>query len=126
MIVDANGSPIAGADGKPQILPGFKAGPNGTVVKAASPGKAGKVGVNPEYPNLSKSQVVHLRSGIAAAFNGVPEQKDATGKVVQKALPPTDYETAISHAISAGYSRAGATKMANHFYMPGDRGRPKK
>lgn len=79
-----------------------------------------------EFPNLTKGQVLHLRAGIAAAFNGVPEKKDANDKVIAAALPPVDYQTAISHAISAGYSRAGATKMANRFYMPGARGRPKR
>lgn len=92
--------------------------------KAAAAAKKAKTAA--DYPNLTKAQVLHLRSGISAAFHGVPEQKDVNGKVIRAKLPSVDYQTAISHAISAGYSRAGATKMANRFYMPGDRGRPKK
>jgi hypothetical protein len=76
------------------------------------------------YPNLTKIQVVHLRSGIANAFYGVKEQKDADGKVIRAALLPLDYQAAIDHAVQSGYSRAAATKMANRFYMPGQRGRP--
>lgn len=107
-----------------KTLPGFAVGKDGTVVKVATTKPA--TGPKPEYPNLTKSQVVHLRSGISAAFNGVPEQRDVNNKVVAKALPPVDYQTAIDHAIAAGYSRAGATKMANHFFAPGVRGRPAK
>lgn len=81
----------------------------------------------PEYPNLTKAQVVHLRSGIANAYYGVPEQKDANGKVVREALSPVDYQEAITEAVKAGYSRAAATKMANRFFtVPGKRGRPAK
>jgi hypothetical protein len=104
-------------------LPGYTRDASGAVVKV---GTTKSAGANPEYPNLTKSQVVHLRAGISAAFNGVPEQRDVNNKLVAKPLPPTDYQTAISHAISAGYSRAAATKMANHFYAPGERGRPAK
>jgi hypothetical protein len=96
----------------------------GKAKAAATKAAATKPGSDPEYPNLNKTQVTHLRAGVAAAFNGVPEQRDVNNKVVTKALPAVDYQTAINHAISAGYSRAGATKMANHFYMPGKRGRP--
>jgi hypothetical protein len=89
--------------------------------------RAAKTGGAAEYPHLSKAQVVHLRSGIANAYYGVPEQKDANGKVVRKALPPVDYQEAIKHAVQAGYSRADATKMANRFFtVPGKRGRPAK
>lgn len=78
-----------------------------------------------DYPNLTKTQVLHLRSGIAHAFNGRPAQKDPLGqKTIAKALPPVSYQEAINEAVAAGYSRAAATRMANHFYMPGERGRP--
>lgn len=105
----------------------YTIGTDGAVTQITQPVVTpAKTPANPGFPNLTKTQVTHLRAGISAAFNGVPEQKDVNNKVIAKALPPVDYETAISHAISAGYSRVGATKMANRFYMPGQRGRPKK
>lgn len=120
---DQFGNPI---NGKITPLPGYKLNDAGTGTVKVTAGKVAKTTANPGFPNLTKAQVVHLRSGVSAAFYGVPEQKDVNGNVTAAALPPVDYETAISHAISAGYSRAGATRMANRFYMPGKRGRPKK
>ncbi len=93
-----------------------------TLPKDTSSGS--KAGQDAAFPNLSKTQVVHLRSGIANAFYGVPEKKDVSGKVTQAALPPVDYQTAITEGVKHGYSQAGATKMANRFYKPGERGRP--
>ena len=65
----------------------------------------------PAFPNLSKSEVLHLRSGIANAFYGVP----GTSKNPQGA-PPLSYQAAIQRAMQSGYSRADAVKMANAFY----------
>ncbi len=111
--------------------PATKQYPNGKIVpfpgrwgKPAGGSSAGKGQDTVDFPNLDKGQVQHLRSGIAAAFYGVPEKKDVGGKVTQNALPKLDYEAAIEHAVRSGYSRAGATRMANRFYQPGDRGRP--
>jgi len=89
--------------------------------QAAAAKKAGNKGI---WPNLSKTQVQHLRSGIANVFYGVPEQKDVSGKVTRAALPAGNYQQAITEAVKHGYSRAGATKMANRFYKAGFRGRP--
>jgi hypothetical protein len=114
-----------GGDGREYVA---TPGPAGTwTTKPLGPGKpgGGSTGQAAAFPNLTKAQVIHLRSGIANVFYGVPEQKDPTGKkVVRAALAPGDYNAAITEAVKAGYSRAGATKMANRFYMPGKRGRP--
>ncbi len=98
--------------------------PNGTVDTLYTAPKSVKGTQTSDFPNLTKAQVIHLRSGLASAYYGVPEQKDVAGKVTRVALPPVDYFTAIDEAVKSGYSRAGATKMANRFYAPGTRGRP--
>lgn len=74
------------------------------------------------FPNLTKTQVQHLRQGVAAAFYGITLKDKATGK--DKHYPPIGYQEAITHSVQSGYSRAAATRMANRFYMPGQRGRP--
>ena len=118
-LVDANGNPIRDGKGHYQILPGFKF-VNGQVVKVGTT----KSGVAANFPRLTKTQVLHLRSGLAGAFNGIPAVKDASGKVIKAALPSLSYQAAIQEAIRAGYSQADATAMANRFYKPGVRGRP--
>ncbi len=92
-------------------LPGYawKNGKVGGTVVKVSTAKA-KTGVAATYPNLSKTQVIHLRSGIAQAKSGFTDPK--TGKV----HPPLTYQQAINEAVKAGYSRADATKMAARFY----------
>ena len=143
---DANGDPILSATGQLQPIKGWKVAPDGqSVVKIYQPktgktGAGGKTGDAAIWPNLTKGQVMQLRSGIAHAFTGFrnPNWKDpATGKVptgtdpktgkpvTGKYFPPVDYWTAVNEAVSHGFSKAGAIKMANRFYMPGVRGRPK-
>jgi hypothetical protein len=118
-MIDKNGNPIL-KNGKRQILPGFNT-KNGRVVKAKKPTAAQQKAAASAFPNLTKTQVQHLRSGIAAVFYGV--KPDANGK---GGLPAGNYQQAITEAVKAGYSRAAAIKMANRFYKPGKRGRPAK
>lgn len=123
-LVNSSGQTIPGPGGKPYVLPGFKA-QGGKIVKVGT-GSTKAAGTDAAtWPNLSKTQVIHLRSGVANAFYGVPAKYAADGKtVVKAALPPVTYQEAIQEAVKAGYSKAGATKMANRFYKPGQRGRP--
>lgn len=123
-LVDSSGKALLDPNGKKQVLPGFKINAQGQVVKtykSAASAQAASTG----FPNLTKSQVQHLRAGISMAFYGRKEQKDPnTGKIKVTGLPAVNYQQAIQEAISAGYSRAAAVRMANRFYMPGRRGRP--
>lgn len=125
-LADASGNPIPNAAGKKQVLPGFRLR-NGQVVKVATPRAATRAGTaasdKVNWPNLSKSGVKQLRAGIANSFYGFHGKDPDTGK--PKDFTPLSYQEAVNHAVQSGYSRAGAVKMANRFYMPGQRGRPK-
>ncbi len=72
--------------------------------------KGGTTGVAAQFPNLTKSQVLHLRAGAANAYKGWTNTKN------NKTFPPATYQQAIDDLVAGGYSRAGATKMVNRFY----------
>jgi hypothetical protein len=115
-VVDSTGQPIL-KNGKRQVLPGFNTNAQGRIVKAKKvSASASKASV--PFPNLTKTQVQHLRSGIANAFYGRVDPK--TGQE----HPALGYQAAITEAVKAGYSRAAAMRMANRFYRAGRRGRP--
>lgn len=109
-LVDSSGKAILDASGKKQILPGFKAA-GGQVVKV---GKSSTPKKTPIFSNLSKSQVQHLRAGIANAYYGTTDKNGVKH-------PPISYKEAVQRAMQAGYSRGDAVKMANSFYRMNSR-----
>lgn len=128
-LVTADGTKIPGADGKPQVLPGFFL-KNGKIVKVstarATGAASGKTGDKALFPNLSTHQVGILRKDMAGAYYGLPvgAPDPSTGSPLTEAKPRIDYNTAIQGAVMQGYSHAYAVRMANRFYKPGENGRP--
>ena len=125
-VVDSTGQPIL-KNGKRQILPGFNTNAQGRVVKAKKVSAAAAAKAGALFPNLTKTQVQHLRSGVANAFYGVRDPKTHDWLVDPKTgavLKPLSYQGAVTEAVKHGYSRAAAIRMANRFYRAGRRGRP--
>lgn len=124
--VDQYGNAIAGKDGKPKILPGYKLDPaTGQVVKTstAKPPAAAKP--------LSPAALKSLNSQAHDLYNGVASKVhyDASTKkwipVPGTGQPPVHWNAAIAQLVASGVTHDQAVKLLTaQGWQPGEGGRP--
>jgi hypothetical protein len=132
VLVDSQGNPIL-KNGKQVVLPGFKVGKNGNVVKTTTPKAPGSVKPIDPYKHLSTKQVSVLRSTAAEALNGtVFHGKHPTDTITIQGhvykdgdtISPLPYTVAFKWLRDQGFSRQAAYAALNEYYPKGKQGRP--
>jgi len=112
-IADGNGNMIPGADGKPQVLPGFTV-KGGKIVKDTSATKAGK----PLSLTTVNSLVKNWYSGTSS------KQTDpTTGKTASTATGPVNYQRAYKMLTARGVTDQQARQALDAYYKRGQYGR---
>lgn len=125
VLVNAHGVPIAGGDGHPIVLPGFKIGPNGSVVKVSTT-KSG-TGGSSLTANSVASLVEKWHKGQPTTITELEPNKDANGNPVYKTKHTTSgqvgYLQGYKYLRSTGMDDSAARTALNTVYQRGDHGR---
>ena len=112
-VVDSNGNWIPGANGKPQLLPGYTVNAQGHVVKAGKTATGTAAGLTPGEAQTYLKTISHTST-----------HKDATsGQYVTSTTHTTNYQTAYKYLRSRGVDDQQARELLNSSYKKGQDGR---